>query len=38
MILKASSASGSLSDGMRTTSLPLLSMPLIGGTSSGEGR
>jgi hypothetical protein len=25
-------------DGLRTTSLPLLSMPLIGGTSSGDGR
>ena len=38
MILKASIASGSVSDGLRTTSLPLRSMPLIGGTSSGDGR
>src|SRR5262249_60730664 len=38
MILKASSANGSLSDGLRTTSLPLLSMPLIGGASRGEGK
>ena len=38
MILNASIASGSLSSGWRTTSLPLESMPLIGGTSSGDGR
>ena len=31
-------ANGSLSLGLRTTSLPLLSMPLIGGTSSGDGK
>ena len=39
MILKASMASGSESDGSRTTSSPVrTSMPLIGGTSSGDGR
>jgi hypothetical protein len=38
MILKASIANGSLSAALRTTSLPLLSMPLIGGTSSGDGK
>src|SRR6266511_5032202 len=38
MILKASPANGSLSSGLRTTSLPFGSMPLIGGTSSGDGR
>src|SRR5215467_5970610 len=38
MILKASSAIGSLSDGLRSTSLPLRSTPFTAGTSSGEGR
>ena len=36
MILKASSDSGSLSDDLRSTSLPLGSMPFTGGTSSGR--
>ena len=39
MILKASMESGSVSDGARVASSPVLkSMPFIGGTSSGDGR
>ena len=38
MILNARSDIGSLSSGLRSISLPLGSMPLIAGTSSGDGR
>jgi hypothetical protein len=38
MILNASMRERLLSSGVRTTSLPFGSMPLIGGTSSGDGR
>src|SRR5262249_52541947 len=38
MILKASSAIGSLSEDLRSTSLPLRSTPFTGGTSPGRGR